>query len=142
MTALRRHYLCELLQRAYTNHPTVTAPPSQRKRPLQQHSAATWLLRHSFQRSFSLSAARAARSHYDILGITPKATQADIKSTYYRLSMIYHPDKSPGNADAVEKFRAITAAYEVLSNYRLRQMYDKGTSGRIVFRVFCVAPQL
>lgn len=40
--------------------------------------------------------------------------------------MIYHPDKSPGNADAVEKFRAITAAYEVLSNYRLRQMYDKG----------------
>lgn len=116
----------------HTNHPNVTisagtALLSSQRSPLQhQHSAATWLLHHSCQRTFSLSAARTARSHYDILGISPKATQADIKSSYYRLSMIYHPDKSPGNADAVEKFRAITAAYEVLSNYRQRQMYDKG----------------
>lgn len=33
-------------------------------------------------------------SHYDVLGITPKATQTDIKSAYYELSKIYHPDKS------------------------------------------------
>lgn len=33
-------------------------------------------------------------SHYDVLGVTPKATQRDIKSAYYKLSKLYHPDKS------------------------------------------------
>lgn len=33
-------------------------------------------------------------SHYDVLGITPKATQSDIKAAYYKLSKVYHPDKS------------------------------------------------
>lgn len=33
-------------------------------------------------------------SHYDVLGITPKATQTDIKTAYYELSKVYHPDKS------------------------------------------------
>lgn len=33
-------------------------------------------------------------SHYDVLGLTPKATQSDIKSAYYKLSKVYHPDKS------------------------------------------------
>lgn len=67
-----------------------------------------------------------ARNHYDVLEITPSATQADVKTAYYKLSMIHHPDKNKGNPESVERFRDITSAYEVLSNYRLRRLYDKG----------------
>ncbi|XP_058117270.1 dnaJ homolog subfamily C member 30, mitochondrial [Anopheles ziemanni] len=73
------------------------------------------------------------RSHYDSLGVTPNATQNDIKQAYYKLSKLYHPDKNKGSDSAAEKFRDITAAYEVLGNYRLRKLYDKGilhTAGR------------
>uniref|UniRef100_A0A1L8DTW7 Putative dnaj-class molecular chaperone n=1 Tax=Nyssomyia neivai TaxID=330878 RepID=A0A1L8DTW7_9DIPT len=67
-----------------------------------------------------------ARNHYDVLGLTPKATQNDIKAAYYKLSMMYHPDKNKGSDEAAEKFRDITTAYEVLGTYRLRRLYDKG----------------
>ncbi|KAG5682336.1 hypothetical protein PVAND_011695 [Polypedilum vanderplanki] len=63
---------------------------------------------------------------YEILGLTPNATQADIKSAYYKLSKAYHPDLNPNDSVANEKFRAISEAYEVLGTYRLRKMYDKG----------------
>lgn len=66
------------------------------------------------------------KNHYDVLGLTPKATQSDIKAAYYKLSMQYHPDKNKGSDDAAKKFRDITAAYEVLGTYRLRKLYDKG----------------
>ncbi|XP_067015042.1 dnaJ homolog subfamily C member 30, mitochondrial [Anabrus simplex] len=76
---------------------------------------------------FSLSAAvYASKNHYDSLGITPKATQSDIKAAYYKLSMMYHPDKNKGSDVASEKFRAISEAYEVLGNFKLRKLYDKG----------------
>ncbi|XP_041972020.1 dnaJ homolog subfamily C member 30, mitochondrial-like [Aricia agestis] len=65
------------------------------------------------------------KSHYDVLGITPKATQGDIKSAYYKLSKIYHPDKS-SDEESAKKFRAITEAYEILCNIKLKKMYDKG----------------
>lgn len=73
------------------------------------------------------------RSHYDSLGITPAATQSDIKQAYYKLSKLYHPDTNKDSDNAAEKFRAISEAYEVLGNYRLRRLYDKGslhTAGR------------
>ncbi|CAK1541659.1 unnamed protein product [Leptosia nina] len=68
---------------------------------------------------------RVLSSHYDVLGITPKATQRDIKSAYYKLSKLYHPDKSK-DEESAKKFRAITEAYEVLGNINLKKMYDKG----------------
>lgn len=40
------------------------------------------------------STSRYCASHYDVLGLTPRATQSDIKSAYYKLSKVYHPDKS------------------------------------------------
>lgn len=49
-----------------------------------------------------------------------------MKSAYYSLSMQYHPDKNKDDLEAAEKFREITAAYEVLGNFRLRKLYDKG----------------
>lgn len=73
------------------------------------------------------------RSHYDSLGLTPAATQNDIKQAYYKLSKLYHPDRNKDSDNAADKFRSITEAYEVLGNYRLRKLYDKGilhTAGR------------
>ncbi|CAH1107701.1 unnamed protein product [Psylliodes chrysocephalus] len=64
-------------------------------------------------------------NHYDSLGITPKATQNEIKAAYYKLSMVYHPDKNKDEA-SLQKFRAITEAYEVLGNVKTRKMYDRG----------------
>ncbi|XP_073983863.1 dnaJ homolog subfamily C member 30, mitochondrial-like [Rhodnius prolixus] len=66
------------------------------------------------------------KNHYDALGLTPKATQGEIKAAYYKLSMIYHPDKNKGSDSANENFKAITAAYEVLGNFKLRRLYDRG----------------
>ncbi|KAJ8712929.1 hypothetical protein PYW08_008233 [Mythimna loreyi] len=80
-------------------------------------------------RSLSTSSTVCASSHYDVLGITPKATQNDIKSAYYKLSKIYHPDKSNNDEAAAKKFRAISEAYEVLGNLQLKKMYDKGLLG-------------
>lgn len=73
------------------------------------------------------------RSHYDSLGLSPRATQNDIKQAYYKLSKLYHPDTNKDSDEGADKFRAITEAYEVLGNYRLRKLYDKGilhTAGR------------
>lgn len=47
---------------------------------------------------------------YSVLGLTPKATQKDIKQAYYKLSMQHHPDKNEGSEAAVQKFREITEA--------------------------------
>ncbi|CAH2093919.1 unnamed protein product [Euphydryas editha] len=68
---------------------------------------------------------RTAASHYDVLGVTPKATQNDIKSAYYKLSKLYHPDTSK-DEESAKKFRAIAEAYKVLGNIKLKKMYDKG----------------
>lgn len=62
--------------------------------------------------------------HYSILGLTKSATNAEIKAAYRRLVKIYHPDKNPNNPVAVEKFRAIQEAYDVLSHALSRTRYD------------------
>lgn len=77
-------------------------------------------------RSFSSTAITYARSYYDALGITPKATQGEVKTAYYKLSKVYHPDTNDGSVDASKKFRDISSAYEVLGNVRMRKLYDKG----------------
>lgn len=46
-----------------------------------------------------------------------------VKQAYYSLSLEYHPDQQQGNP---EKFRAISEAYEILSNVKKRTLYDKG----------------
>ncbi|XP_017081928.2 dnaJ homolog subfamily C member 30, mitochondrial [Drosophila eugracilis] len=65
-------------------------------------------------------------SHYDALGIGRQCTQNEIKAAYYKLSMLYHPDRNQGSESAAKKFREINQAYEILGNYRLRRLYDKG----------------
>ncbi|WP_407428130.1 J domain-containing protein [Treponema sp.] len=61
---------------------------------------------------------------YKVLGIQKTATQSEIKSAYRKLAVKYHPDKNPGDKAAEEKFKKITAAYDVLSDETKRRQYD------------------
>uniref|UniRef100_A0A3B5K1W6 DnaJ heat shock protein family (Hsp40) member C30 n=1 Tax=Takifugu rubripes TaxID=31033 RepID=A0A3B5K1W6_TAKRU len=64
-------------------------------------------------------------SYYDILRVSPGATQSQIKTAYYKQSFIYHPDKNPGNKAAVQRFSEVSEAYAVLGNVTLRRKYDR-----------------
>ncbi|HEV7956167.1 MAG: dnaJ [Microbacteriaceae bacterium] len=63
--------------------------------------------------------------HYETLGVSREATSDEIKKAYRRLARELHPDVNPG-ADASEKFKSVTHAYDVLSNPEQRQQYDLG----------------
>ena len=64
------------------------------------------------------------KDHYKILGITPSATQQEVKKVYRTRAMQYHPDKNPDNHFAHERFIEIQEAYSILSDSRLRERYD------------------
>lgn len=63
---------------------------------------------------------------YSILGVSPNATQQQVKDSYYKLSLQYHPDRNKGSLEAHQKFTDLTEAYSVLGQYELRKKYDKG----------------
>ena len=63
--------------------------------------------------------------HYEVLGVERSASPEEIKKAYRRMAREFHPDVNPG-AEAEEKFKAVTHAYEVLSDARQRQSYDFG----------------
>lgn len=63
---------------------------------------------------------------YAVLGVTPSATQQQVKEAYYKLSLKYHPDRNMGSQEAHEKFTALTEAYSILGQYEVRKKYDKG----------------
>jgi len=65
------------------------------------------------------------RDYYEILGVTRKATDAEIKKAYRQIAMKFHPDKNPGNKEAEDKFKEAAEAYEVLSNAEKRSRYDQ-----------------
>lgn len=63
------------------------------------------------------------RTHYDTLGISEKATSAEIRAAYRRLALQHHPDRSTA-PDAAEKFSRISEAYQVVSDPDRRREYD------------------
>lgn len=69
---------------------------------------------------------RSKTAYYDILKVSPSATQAQIKTAYYKQSFIYHPDKNPGSETATQRFSEVSEAYTVLGNITLRRKYDRG----------------
>lgn len=68
-------------------------------------------------------------SYYETLSVSTDATPDEIKKAYRRLAMQHHPDRNPGDQSAIDKFRQITEAYEILSNDQKRQAYDAQSSG-------------
>lgn len=68
-----------------------------------------------------------AVDHYDTLGVPKEASQEDIKKAYRRLARELHPDVNP-SAEAVDRFKSVTHAYDVLSDPQQRRQYDMGGS--------------
>jgi len=63
--------------------------------------------------------------YYEALGVESNADAHKIKRHYYLMARKFHPDKNPGDAAAVEKFKLVAEAYQVLSDPELRGKYDK-----------------
>jgi molecular chaperone DnaJ len=63
---------------------------------------------------------------YKTLGVSKKASEDEIKKAYRKLARKYHPDRNPGDKEAEEKFKEISAAYDVLSDSAKRKEYDEG----------------
>ena len=71
--------------------------------------------------------------YYAVLGVPKNASASDIKKAYRKLAQKHHPDANPGNAAAEERFKEISAAYDVLGDEAKRKSYDEvremGASG-------------
>ncbi len=65
------------------------------------------------------------KDYYEVLGISRTATTVEIKKSYRRMAMKYHPDRNPDNADAEAHFKEAKEAYEVLSDAQKRAAYDQ-----------------
>ncbi|NXQ32892.1 DNJB8 protein, partial [Alaudala cheleensis] len=64
--------------------------------------------------------------YYKVLGLQKDASQDDIKKSYHKLALKWHPDKNPRNKEEAEKkFKEIVEAYEILSDPQKRSVYDK-----------------
>lgn len=65
------------------------------------------------------------RDYYEVLGVGKTAGDDEIKKTYRKLALKYHPDRNPDNKEAEAKFKEAAEAYEVLSNPEKKKMYDQ-----------------
>ena len=81
------------------------------------------------------------RDYYEVLGINKDADETTIKKAYRELAMKYHPDRNPGDNQAVERMKEINEAYAVLSDAKKRREYDayglegiKGYSQEDIYR--------
>ncbi|XP_050760910.1 dnaJ homolog subfamily B member 8 [Gymnogyps californianus] len=64
--------------------------------------------------------------YYKVLGLQKSASQDDVKKSYHKLALKWHPDKNPSNkVEAEKKFKAVAEAYEVLSDPQKRSLYDR-----------------
>src|SRR3954468_20417539 len=67
----------------------------------------------------------AKKDYYEVLGVNKDASSEEIKKSYRKLAMKYHPDRNPDNPKAEEQFKEAKEAYEVLSDADKRAAYDR-----------------
>jgi DnaJ-class molecular chaperone len=65
-----------------------------------------------------------SENYYNILGVNENSTKEEIKKAYRSLQMKYHPDKNPGNKEAMNLTQKINEAYEILGDQQKREEYD------------------
>src|SRR4030065_524441 len=64
------------------------------------------------------------RDYYDVLGVQRTCTLEDLRRVYRKLALDSHPDRTPGNQEAEERFKEVNEAYSVLSDPQRREQYD------------------
>lgn len=62
--------------------------------------------------------------YYNTLGLRPDSSAEEIKKTYRKLAMQYHPDRNGGNPESEERLKEINEAYQILGNEGKRRRYD------------------
>jgi molecular chaperone DnaJ len=65
------------------------------------------------------------KDYYNILGVSKDANESEIKKSYRKLALKYHPDKNPDDKNTEDKFKEIAEAYSVLSDSEKRSNYDR-----------------
>jgi len=68
----------------------------------------------------------ATQTPYEVLGVKPDASADDIRKAYRKLAKQFHPDLNPGKPEAEARFKAVSAAYDLVSDPEKRARYDRG----------------
>ena len=80
------------------------------------------------------------KDYYQVLGVSDTASQKDIKSAYRKLSRQYHPDANPGDTAAEERFKEVSAAYDVVGDAEQAQGVRRGPPARARWAACSAAP--
>ncbi|KAH7407732.1 hypothetical protein BKA64DRAFT_429203 [Cadophora sp. MPI-SDFR-AT-0126] len=83
------------------------------------------LSRRSFHSSAATRSGSPPQNHYETLQVSPEATPAEVKKSFYALSKTHHPDRNPNDPEASSRFVAISNAYATLGTPAKRQEYDR-----------------
>lgn len=84
----------------------------------------TYLCKRCFHHNTKLLSRKSHVNYYDVLGVNPEASQAQIKSAYYKLCKIHHPDVNESEGSK-NKFAKISEAYEILGSEKQRRIYNR-----------------
>jgi DnaJ family protein C protein 17 len=68
---------------------------------------------------------------YELLGVSPTASESELRSAYRKTALKYHPDKVGANAEALDKFHLLQVAYDVLSDVSVKELYDNARRARV-----------
>merc|ERR1712183_758258 len=101
--------------------------------------AAYGVIGNPKRRYFHLSTTTSV-SYYETLGVSPTATQQEVKDAFYRLSKELHPSKNPDLPDAAEKFDKLLAAYGVIGNPKRRYFHLSTTTSVSYYETLGVSP--